>query len=326
MIMPRVQHGYALLMTLVLVMIAGAVLMGVARRSVAGALEAKDAVEELQRRWAVASCRATLLGAVEELLDDAEQGDAKRSDDQSDDEHAKTYHGKPVGELRVTLRLADSDFMLVLTDEQAKLSANHVLSQTNRADAQLVLRRLLNQISPGDSEQVVVNLRPLSLVRQSSVTDQRMQKIGAYGQVFDGASPVALIGENGMTGLASAITCWGDGRVNLRRAPAAVVRQACGRGVDPEIVEALLVARDRDPYRKLSTSIGELRNANDKQKAKLADYLTDQSQCHGLWVIVRGRQRSWYTLAIREGNRQAKVSQGVASAHEAVRQDLEFSW
>ena len=53
----------------------------------------------------------------------------------------------------------------------------------------------------------------------------------SYGQVFEDALPQQLIGAEPSSGLAAAVTCWGDGKVNLRRAPDAVIEQACQNDV-----------------------------------------------------------------------------------------------
>ena len=58
---PRGQPGFVLLMSLVLILLAGVALAHVAHRSIRGALESQSAAEELRRRWAVTSCRATFL-------------------------------------------------------------------------------------------------------------------------------------------------------------------------------------------------------------------------------------------------------------------------
>ena len=66
--------GFALLLTLLLVVIVGIALAGLARWSMLGAVESRDAAEEVQRRWAIVSCQATFLPLVPELLEVAEEG------------------------------------------------------------------------------------------------------------------------------------------------------------------------------------------------------------------------------------------------------------
>jgi hypothetical protein len=122
--------------------------------------------------------------------------------------------------------------------------------------------------------------------------------VGGYGQIFAGAPPEQLVGREGDPGLAGAVTCWGDGRINLRRAPEAVLRQACDKALGRDVVTLLLEARRRDPYRPLEAILAELDQIDEGERAAVKDRLTDRSTCHGLWVIARGPQRSWYTLAV----------------------------
>ena len=58
------QSGFALLIVLVLVIIAGAVMAGFARRSLVSAVEAQGSADALQRKWAVTSLETSLLPRV----------------------------------------------------------------------------------------------------------------------------------------------------------------------------------------------------------------------------------------------------------------------
>jgi hypothetical protein len=292
------QSGFALLVALVLVVLAGVALAALARRSAAEALEARTAREELQRRWAVTSLRAALLGRVEELLDQAERGEGP------DTRPAETYLNRPMPHLGIPCRLAGADYELVLTDEQAKLNLNRLLAEAGRAETAAAAR--LATASAGAADQTAagqLSIRPfvpssLGPLVPASLRSSPLAAVGGYGQVFAGAAPERLVGREGAPGLAEAVTCWGDGRVNLRRAPEAVVRQACDKALGRDVVTLLLAARRRDPYRPLEAILAELDEVDEAQRAGVKDRLTDRSTCHGLWVIARGPQRSWYTFAV----------------------------
>lgn len=270
------DSGFALLMTLMLVLLLAGVLVGLAWQSAAGALEAEDAVEELQRRWAVTSCQATLLDKAEKVIGDAEEA-ANRG----------RSSWAPIAKASIACQLAGRDYELVFTDEQAKLNVNRLLRTTDLSQARAIVTRLAQM--PGS---VSVRLREQSAPSRPGLPATRTS-IGAYGQVFDGASPDQLV-----SGLVDAVTCWGSGRINVHRATDAVLAQACAGTLGEADLNALLAARRRDPSCELDVLLGQLAAIDEKQKARLRADLTDQSECHGLWVVARSPQRAWHSLVI----------------------------
>jgi len=316
------QRGFALLMTLALVLIASCVLAGLARWSTAQALEARDAAEELRRRWAVTTCRASLLARAELLLEDAERGEITGEDEPEE----IVYRHKPVVTLRIDCELAGDRYVLLLTDEQAKWNVNHLMHRSSRAEAQTRLARFVMENGGAATR---VKLRPRVALEDSA------QNLNSFGQVFESADPAELLGDDGNqgAGVAMAVTCWGNGLLNIRRADTEVVRQACEKVVGTAAVARLLEVRKRDPYRKLSEMLRQVDRLDAKEREQLERNLTDASACHGLWVIQVGPQRSWYTLAIRQGApRPRQVSPASEADVPAVAAagvstgDWEFSW
>lgn len=316
------QPGFVLLMALVLVLLAGTLLAGVVSRSMLGALESQGAALELQRRWAVASCRSTFLGRVEELLDKAERGESARGSEEA----SEAYQNKPMAELRVACSLAGIEYELVFTDEQAKMNLNSLSKEVSLGDAQAAVERLIVDLGTGHKRSAGVRLRMLVDSKDSQERNAGLLKVGGYGQVFEGVSPEHLIGQKGAPGIAQGITCWGDGKVNLRRAPAAVIERACEKSLRRDVVRAFLAARDRDPYRKLSAILGEIKEIDEEQVTRLAGRVTDQSSCHGLWVIARGSQRSWYTLAVGLARNGEKSMARQDDGGQDIYQCYEFTW
>jgi len=312
------QPGYVLLMALVLILLAGVALAGLARRSLVRAVEVEGTLEDLQRRWAVTTCRATLLGRTEKLIDRAERGKAK------DGSPSETYLNSPMPELHIACTLAGIDYELVFTDEQTKLNLNELLDQEGRASLRSILVRLIERSGAGRSTNV--HLRPLTFGTGAARSTTGLPPFGGYGQIFDDARPQDLLGTEDHPGLAVAVTCWGDGRINLRRASPAVLEQVCGTCIEKDAIAALLAARDRDPYRALSALLTEVDEIDDHQRTTLSQRLTDRSTCHGLWVIVRQPQRSFYTLAIAVtcGPSPAETDDETSAA--AVRRIYEFEW
>ena len=131
--------------------------------------------------------------------------------------------------------------------------------------------------------------------------------------------------------------------MNIRRASDAVLAQACGKALGPRALAELLAARRQDPASELPVLLGRLDKLNEKQKEQLRGRLTDQSSCHGLWVIARGGQRSWYAYAVgagtavsrprtdaraRRGGHSAPASQPADGKGSAGRGNIEyrFTW
>jgi hypothetical protein len=303
-IKPHRQDGFALLLVLVLVLLAGAALTGAARVSSRAALNSLQAVEDLQRRWATTSCRYTLLRNAEAILDQAEQG-VERSPTESTEEGRRIYANPPTVHLWIRCTLAGVDYDLILTDEQAKVEVNRLIEHTDLATAQMALTRLLGGMSAGPHR---LALRTTERRAEQGVS-QSAAEIGSFGQVFERVSPEVLLGSEQRPGLASMVTCWGDGRLNIRRAPAEVLQTACEREMGPRLLRSLIAERDEDPYRPLPTILAELPRTDDREKVQIQQCVTDDSRCYGLWVVARGRQRSWYTLTIDVGGSRGLTGQ-----------------
>lgn len=288
---PVRQSGFVLLMTLVLVLLAGVTLAGVARRSLIGAIEAEQASDALKRRWAMISCQATLLPMAERVLDEAERGSGRELLVQEE----STYQNDPMARRHITCRLAGIEYDLLFTDEQAKWNINRALDDADRASVQSAVRRLVS-IPQGH---VQVNLRPQ--VRQVDSIEDKTDRlpISGYGQVFENLTPHDLFtAESNMARLGDKITCWGDGRINIRRATDKVIKQACEKTIGPRITAALIRARKENPYRPLTEMVHAIDKLDARQRSRVLARLTDRSTCHGLWMVARGDQPPSHTFTV----------------------------
>lgn len=314
------QSGFALLLVLVLVLLAAISLAGMARRSMVEALEARTAVEDLQRRWAVTSCREALLPRAGMLLEEAERGKGAGG------EPSERYLNPPMVERRITCRLAGLDYELIVADEQAKLNVNRLVEEMSRGEARSEVARLIADAGGGFVGRSGVRIRTLALGESLSRQTGNLSKLAGYGQVFGAVSPQRLVGEGRWTGLAHAVTCWGDGKVNLRRAPDAVVERACEHRIGREAVALLLEARHGDPYRTIAEILGDLDELDRGEKQLVRECVTDASACHGLWVIAHGRQRSWYTLVVGEGGVERMTEESQRDGLLDIRRRHAFEW
>src|SRR5580698_10084320 len=95
------RRGFVLLMILVLLAVAASVLGGICRLSLGNALAATQDAEELQHRWGVLSCEATLLPHAEFLLQNAEAA-----------------RHRPVAAIDLQFKLGGQDFSCRIADEQ----------------------------------------------------------------------------------------------------------------------------------------------------------------------------------------------------------------
>ncbi len=320
------QSGFALLVALVLVLLAGVALAGIARRSTVAALEARSAAEDLRRRWAVASCRATLLPRVERVLREAE---GRLVDlDEGEEPPSEDAYGRPVPEKRIICRLAGLEYELVMTDEQAKLNVNRLVESLDPDEAEAAVEALIRGAAgavPAD-----VRLRPIPDDEDEADEPDAavgLPPVGAYGQVFQDVPPERLLGLRPGEGLASNLTCWGRTQVHLARASARAIEGACGEAVDPRAVRALIEARNRRPFRSPAMLMGGLDQVDADERGKLAGHVTGESFCHGLWIIARGTQRDWHTLVVGISTRdRSGRDEEVHDDARRVVERYEFSW
>lgn len=303
----RRQPGFALLLTLMLVMMAAIALAAVARQSATEALSAQEKTEALQRRWAVTSCRATLLPRVDRLMDRADQGPLG-----SDGEPAAVDERPPPSATRwVTIELAGGRYDLVLTDEQAKYHPGRQFD--DRSGVRNALSSLSGSSVGADGRRLRVAMRPMidreadgtPIEREARSGDdderpERIETYAGYGQLFDSPAPALLVGGPDRPGAAMRLTCWGDGRLNLKRAPSAVVERVLGPVLGAEGVDEVLDARLQAPHGEAEDWLAVVTQATAERKALASDMLSRSSYCQGLWVIARGKTRSWYAYSVLE--------------------------
>jgi hypothetical protein len=261
------NQGFALPLTLILLAIAAATMVSVCTRSMALSAEAASAQHDLQRRWAMESCRREILPRAESLLHDAEL-------------HAKT----PVTCRRYDLVLGGGRIELLVTDEQAKVKMDVLLARLGKTAAEQTLHTLLAR----RRADVRIDLNPdLDAVRQPPFPDAPMA--GSFSQIF-GNTPVSALlpqanrqGAGGHEMPADDLTCWGDGRINFRRASRQAL-VAATRGLLAEgQVQSIIKMRD-DPDLTINALLQPLQ-LDAKSSGIVRALLTVRSACHGLWII-----------------------------------------
>jgi type II secretory pathway component PulK len=299
---PSRHRGYVLILTMGLLVLASTLLVGVGRASVNHALAARTAADELQRRWAIASCRTLVLPTIEQILRTQE-----------------TQRKQPTASARTTIRLGGLALELTVADEQAKANVNQLLVRENISDAQTRLREAL----VGSGVAAKVRLRPLFAAEgapttgpttAAATTQPARQLIGGFGQVFDDLPPDLLLG--GRNAPAQSLTCWGGGKINIRRAPVAALTLALDGQLSGAEMTQLLEARDaywtEQARAKSTPSTLPTTAPATTQAATLVDRLlaqanidpqrglplTDTSMSHSLWIVASDGRRQWQYLMV----------------------------
>lgn len=289
------RRGYVLLLTLMILALAATVLAGVCRSSLARALEARAAAEELQRRWGVISCRTTLLPEAGRLLAEAEAVD-----------------GRSIAKVEARVELGGQTFDLTFADEQAKANVNALVRSRGRSGAEAAIRRLLRasgheqrpKLLAGASRRSVRQAQLDIDDREATPDDQNdddddavIRPIQSLGQIFPGVPPERLGGAAGHAALTNSITCWGDGGLHLRRASEPALREISAGLLSGADLSRVSEARADDPDADPLDILEEL-GLSDERLAKLEDRLAADSLCHSLWIVSSSGRRSWYHLAV----------------------------
>lgn len=314
----RRSSAFALLLVLGIVALVGASMVGLAHESLTGAVEVQQRIKTLQQRWAVTSCQLTLLSQAPNLL-------SNRTGDQEGREAIAAGPAGADGDMFVTerrfeLRLSGARYTVVATDEQAKLNVNRLVEWSGRAAAQ----RIVGRMARGPARSGVgplVSLRPLS-GGTGRRADLGLSPIGSYQQVFNTNNPQQLIGESTGMGVAARITCWGDGRLNIRRAPDELVEGVGQPLLRGSQIHALLEARRQLPNDTVQAWLDQVDTIDDDQRKALAGRMTDASRCFGLWVIGHHGPRRSYSFAVAE----AGVSANDSSAAPTIAHWSKFVW
>jgi hypothetical protein len=247
------SRGYVLVMTLLVLVIAAVALSAVTAESHQRAMAARNAQDELQRRWAALSCEQTLLPRIPAIL-------AKDTD-------------KPRARLVETLELGGQKLHLVLSDEQAKANVNFLAANLDAT----TLRETLNGLAGAG---VAIDLLPtITRTKDKSGKETATANFASYGQVFGDAPPDKLLGS--VTGR---LTCWGDTKLNTKAAAPAAVAAVASTVLDKsEMVRFADVQKKNPdaPWRDLFRSANILPDKVKTMESRVAE----SSACSSLWVI-----------------------------------------
>lgn len=270
----RSTRGFALLMVLLVVALAGTVLAMAARRSCTLATEAAAAQQRLQTDWGAQSIRASLLPKAEAVLaaDTPEKGRAPAS-------------------ARRALVLGGVRFNLLFGDEQAKANVN--LLEQRHGHQGLDMR--LQTLQEDPRQRVRVDLRPGP--DQPVARGAPPMRYWSLDQVFLFSRPADLVDAGATCAATGPITLWSSGPVNFRRASRAVLREVLAGAMPDSQIEELVRAAETSPRESLGDALRQA-GGDGRQMQAARQLLAETSACHSLWVVAHGTTRNWYRLYV----------------------------
>jgi hypothetical protein len=311
----RTNHpAYVLPLVLVLLALAAAALHGVVLSAMNAATHSLDAQDELQCRWALTTIPTTLLPTVDRTLARAQAG-----------------RPHPLVGTSATLQLGDQTFELTFSDEQAKANLNTLYDRQPPRE----LEATLTALQPAGSRRLPLELRPLRprLSGAAATRPSTRQSAGAFSairntrspggaaapvsntappatapapakippafetlaQVFPDVTPQDLIGPDGS--LATTLTCWGGGQVNVNRATRQTLEAVCRPHLNRVEIGKLLTARDRGRITQLPNALAALGLPQERREI-VEQLLTTASGSHGLWIVTRTEGKTLYRFVV----------------------------
>jgi hypothetical protein len=204
------------------------------------------------------------------------------------------------GVATLNLKLGNVVANCVIQDDGAKF--NPRLFQ--RDDQYTTLQRKLTTLSQDLGLPAAgIKLRPI----QSQSSEEPTDRYQWFDQVVHEASPTSLFhweeyhGASAQPVWSDALTFWGDGKVDVRRAPAAVL-EATLDDLRPGLGRAIYAARAQDPSANfLAAGLAKV-EAELRQQA--AGRLTFNAHRYALTIDTRinADRRRWYIIAHIDGN------------------------
>jgi hypothetical protein len=286
----RKSRGYILIVTLALLVLSATVMVGVGGIALRQTTQARQAADDLQRRWGTTSIRIALLPFAERILQTSE-----------------ALQKRAMPQLAQRLELGGQTFDVLICDEQAKANVNAML---DRASINQVDARLRESLT--GRARFALKLRPEPLAPKKPSTTATtapvlLQRFSGYGQIFDNLQPTDVFLSS------STLTCWGDGAINLRRAPETALKLILSPPMSNIDISHLIDARKTltspdvnalpaqtgsqpqipapaDPVARLLSQA--------KVSPQASGRITLASRCHSLWIVAQSGGRQWYDLVV----------------------------
>lgn len=291
------KRGYILVMVVVMLAIAGLALGHVSQQSLSLAVDAARRADEMQCRWGFYSIERSILPRRSELLQPPPDQNAPEN----------TPPPSPLTKLDARIRLGEFFFELRLADESAKVNVNSLFQDRDMAKTQHAVQQLVHA-RRGRSR---VSLRPN---RRAAARVSHQEPFEMLDQVFAEPTKQEIGGIfRDMIVSSELLTCWGDGRLNVRVASKEALEQVCRLALDDKEAGEVVAARLQRPHLSPGELLASVKLA-DRKREETAALLTDRSNCYSLWIIASCKQRVWT---------QCFISEPAGQTSDRV---LSFSW
>jgi len=274
----KTRRGFILVMTLMLLAIAAVALAAVGRSSMGLAVSAVRARQDLQQRWGMYSSRHAVLELAPILLKEAEEST-----------------GEPVVSRQMEVQRSGHTYDLTVSDEQAKANINAMLQHHGRDTTRTFIReQLADNIGAGE---VYLPTHKPSQDRNTDGVEELDRAIISLNHLLPDFNPATFMKADGYP--MQTLTCWGDGRINLSRAPDELVEDV----TKPEL-GAIQIRRLRETLASsenmpLEEALISIELSKDDVPAVL-ERLTLESSCYSVWVAMDNGKRSWHELSVLE--------------------------
>jgi len=284
MIASRQQSGFVLVLILVLIALCGVIMAASARRSAHNAMQASASMRELQFRWGAASCQAVLLGEAERMFDEALKS------------------GLPLcSEATGEVVLGNMTFNVTVSDESAKANINRLAQQYANNNAGLLAA--IDKLQDGGGDLLSVELRETQSAVETDMAGLPML-LTSFDQVFATRNVSELAGSMARRRM----TCWGDGRINIRRAELPVMAQVLAgqlTGTQLQVIDRL--RRSKEAFSVIDALAAvQLTTA---QREAIGKLVTDTSNCHGLWISAEDGARTRRRLYVIQADQGPQLPQ-----------------
>ncbi len=263
-------RAFTLVLVLVAVVIAALTLAGLARRTLLLEMSSREVHAELAHRTLATSIESALLPVAEDIL-------AGQPDEEG-------HSG------RFTLDIDDRRVRIVLADEQAKPHAGFIPDAAfAELDQSMPELRFRPRPSPAQRTDLSRNGARSSALERAYVS---------FEELVGPTPPEELWPAEDGSGLANALTLWGNGRVNIARADDDTVRVALASILSRIEIERLLRFREDNPDATHAELIGAAQAGARAEDAAAA--LGDGSRCMSCWIWVEHAAGSRVRLSVKE--------------------------
>ena len=304
------QHGYVLVMALLLIAMAGSVLVIMARRNVFEASDVKHAEFELKQRWATYSLSRSLLPQAGELIKTFEE-DNKDSDKE-----------QPLKSIRFEVELGQTKYQMIVYDEQAKADVNQLLkNKSSTSDTAQAIRKLME-----DSQ--IQNVPTIELKPYTWEKSPEIAKVYTLGQVFNDVNPSKLLSTDPeQPAVLDELTCWTDGKINFHTASPEALKAVCTPLVTRGQIDKLIAARKNNPEISLDAALTAAGIAKNNLE-KIKPLFTDQSIFYSVWVTAQTDRKTqyWLTIAQQQKTAKKKTSKPLQPEQDGKLMMVDFEW